>query len=169
LFSLPKEDALFQWKILIQIVALAVLSSISGCSLINSASVSTTLPDSLPALLGTHWNLYGWGTDNDPQSLLDGTVITLDFAGDGNGLTGRVTGSSGCNDYFGSYEISGDTIKITDIGATKKYCSVPDGLMTQEDQFFDELKSASGYHVYGEQLDIDVGGGQILFFVAIHQ
>jgi heat shock protein HslJ len=166
--GLPKEAALFQWKSLILIVVLFAISLVSGCSLINSVKVSSSQPDSLPVLLGTHWNLYGWGTVSDPQGLLDGTQITLDFTGDGDGLKGRISGGSGCNSYFGSYEISGDSIKITGIGSTKKYCSTPDGLMTQEDHFFGILKSASGYHLYGGQLDINVGGGEILFFVVLH-
>lgn len=149
-------------------VALVALSSLSGCSLINSDSVSTALPDSLPAILGTHWTLFGWGTGNDPQSLLDGTEITLDFTGAGAGLKGRISGSSGCNNYFGSYEISGDLIKITGIGSTKKYCAAPDGLMRQEAHFLTLLGSVRGYHLYGEQLDIEDESGQILFFVALH-
>jgi hypothetical protein len=50
---------------------------------------------------------------------------------------GRVTGSGGCNRYFGSYAIDGDAIAVGHLGATQMACAFE--VMAQEDRFLDAL------------------------------
>lgn len=58
--------------------------------------------------------------------------VTLQFMADGN-----IAGRSGCNRYFGRYEISGEGIQINGVGGTKMACEQK--AMSIEYGFLDEL------------------------------
>lgn len=61
----------------------------------------------------------------------------------------RITGNSGCNHFFGTYELLGENgIKISNIGATKMLC--PD--MEPENMFFRMMESVGSYSIEGETL-----------------
>ncbi|MBC8013177.1 MAG: META domain-containing protein [Methyloceanibacter sp.] len=55
---------------------------------------------------------------------------------------GRITGSGGCNRFFGAYTISGDHIKIGPLAATRKGCP---GLLLAETAFFATLEAAKSF------------------------
>lgn len=76
--------------------------------------------------------------------LLTGSTITMRFGADG-----KVNGSAGCNDYDGSYSVTAKAIKITDIGVTKKACTEPVGVMEQEAQFLNALKTVATFQREG--------------------
>ncbi len=58
---------------------------------------------------------------------------------------GRVSGSGGCNRYFGAVKVNGSKIHFDGIGVTKMMCA-PD-VMTQEGKFFDALNNAHSYSI----------------------
>lgn len=124
-------------------------------------------PLTLDLLLEAEWELFGWGLIETPEGLVHDTRITATFTGEGDGTRGTISGTAGCNSYFGSYQIRGTSISIGKLSLTKKFCGSPAGVMEQEAFFIQALESATGLRTLGGQLDILFGGqGQILFFIA---
>jgi heat shock protein HslJ len=59
-----------------------------------------------------------------------------------NSETGTVTGSTGCNTLNGSLNVTGSTIKISDIITTKMFC-----IDIDEITFLDILKKTDNYEI----------------------
>jgi heat shock protein HslJ len=93
---------------------------------------------------GTSWTLTAHGG----ASPLPGTTIDITFEG------GELSGSAGCNHYFGSYEIRGETISISGVGMTEMYCMEPEGVMEQESAYLSALSAAKTFQINGTQLQI---------------
>jgi heat shock protein HslJ len=84
---------------------------------------ATAAPLTDPALTGT-WNLKGAMVSGGTSPRIPNVQITAMFNSDGT-----LTGFGGCNNYFGSYTLTGQTtqygktISISDLGSTKMYCA----------------------------------------------
>lgn len=79
------------------------------------------------------------GLNNGRQGVegpLAGSTLTAIF-----GTDGSVTGSGGCNTYFGSYAVDSDAIKVVVGGSTKMSCGAD--LDAQETQYFAALGAAT--------------------------
>jgi heat shock protein HslJ len=122
--------------------------AITSCSVIDSI-VSDPLDD-------TSWVLIAYRGED----LIKGSTITAIFK------DGEVRGTSGCNSYFGSYEINGDNITFTQVGATLMACLDPEGIMDQEATFHSMLTEAESFQVVNEQLVILSSNGEELNFIA---
>jgi heat shock protein HslJ len=68
---------------------------------------------------------------------LDGTNITATF-----GFAGRLSGSTGCNNYFATYYTNNQSIHIDKLALTKMACSNKTGIMKQEATYVENLNSA---------------------------
>lgn len=91
--------------------------------------------------------------DIDERGIVDRSMITLEFTGDG-----RVTGSTGCNRYVGHVYLDGDVLTVSGIGSTRRAC-VP-ALIDQERRFLAALESAASYaHDEAGRLLIADGAG----------
>jgi heat shock protein HslJ len=55
----------------------------------------------------------------------------------------RLAGNASCNRYFGSYEVKGDSLSISDLGATMMMCS--EELMDQEGRFLRAMGQVSHF------------------------
>ncbi len=110
------------------------------------------------ALANTNWNL---DTLNN-QSLLPNTSITAFF---GNG--GLVSGFSGCNQYSGSYTVSGvDSIAIRNISRSQALCA--DDVNNQENTYIALLQTAVRYELVGNQLVLyDANGTAVMRFLRV--
>lgn len=73
----------------------------------------------------------------------------------------QVNGNGGCNNYFGNYKLDGNTIKISNMGATKMFCVETANI---EDEFFNTLKDKSDIKVTDSQLTFSKGGKTVLIF-----
>ena len=80
------------------------------------------------------------------MSVLQGTEITATFR------RGKVSGSSGCNDYDGSYQVSGNAITISNLSSGRKTCE--QSIMDQENAYLAALETATAYQVQGNDLTI---------------
>jgi heat shock protein HslJ len=108
-----------------------------------------------PALQDTQWVLVTLG--GEPP--LSDTAPSADFS------TDEISGSTGCNTYFGAYTVDGSEITIGDVASTEMWCTEPDGVMDQEQAFLAALRSATGYRLSGAQLELlDPTGRMILTF-----
>jgi copper homeostasis protein (lipoprotein) len=96
-------------------------------------------------ITGKRWKLVQLqekSIDSEPEQRREAYLILHE---EGN----RITGNSGCNHFFGTYELLGENgIKISNIGATKMLC--PD--MEPENMFFRMLESVGSYSIQGETL-----------------
>jgi heat shock protein HslJ len=131
--------------------------SVTGC---NNGETQSTLPpqgDSMSSELnGTQWALH---SINDSE-LIEDSHISLHFR------DGSFWGYSGCNIYGGNYSTEApDTLIISGGDMTAMNCSSPEGVMEQENAYFDSLYDAAFYHVAGEHLEInDTANQRLLLF-----
>jgi len=106
---------------LIAIVAIAAILISTGCIEEKSpVPVSTPLPAATPTPTdinqgGTIWTLTSFILADDVRSPIPGTTITARFE------DGKISGTAGCNQYFGSYTIVNEII-IEDLAATEMAC-----------------------------------------------
>ena len=88
-----------------------------------------------------------------------GTEITAIFDG------GRVSGSAGCNNYFGTYVTSNslgqNTISVSELGVTMMMCA--DEIMDQETEYLTALQSATNYKVEGAALEITSPDSKLVY------
>lgn len=96
-----------------------------------------------PSLVGTAWRVEDLGGESVPADA-DGT---LDFA-----EAGRIAGRAFCNRFSGKVDISGSTIRIGPLAATKMACGQP--AMERETRFLQALQKADRFTVDGASLRI---------------
>ena len=90
-----------------------------------------------------------------------GTVLTAVFD------DGSLNGTAGCNSYFTSYVLDGDSIGVGPIGSTRAFCSDPDGVMDQEFAYLALLESANRYERDGDQLTLLDGDAVLISYFAV--
>lgn len=94
------------------------------------------------SLTGPKWVLQSY---NDQAALIapiEGTTIDLKFQVDGT-----LGGSSGCNQYSGSYQSSDQSLTLSPLVSTQKACSDPSGIMDQESTYLTLLSSVTAYEI----------------------
>jgi len=115
-------------------------------------------PTEPTALEDMEWSLISYGDSDNLTQVLDDTEITATF----QSSNGRISGNSGCNNYFANYEINQSELTlITPIGSTKKAC--PEPIMNQETEYYKLLEKIESFTIEGTQLRI-VSGGEVLLF-----
>ena len=118
-------------------------------------------PLPVPQLVGTNWqaNAYNNGRGG-VQSLLAGTEITAVFTGDG-----QVSGSAGCNRYFGPFQSSGESLQIGPLASSRMLCQPP-AVMDQEQAYLAALAAATQYQFEDGRLVLrDASGATQAVFV----
>ena len=104
------------------------------------------------SLEGTKWILQSYGEPENLKDVLEDTEITATF----NKEEGQVTGSAGCNSYFGSYEAEDANLSIPGpIGATEMSCGEQKD--TQEREYLSILQAAESYEIEDGKLTINCG------------
>jgi heat shock protein HslJ len=86
------------------------------------------------SLMGSEWLLE----DLADSGVMDGIQATLTFP-----EAGKIAGNGSCNRFFGSAEISGDTIKLGPLASTRMAC--PDPVMNQEMKYLAALQAAERF------------------------
>ena len=81
----------------------------------------------------------------------DGSGANVRFAADG-----KLSGSGGCNRFFGTYVATDKTIETGPLGTTRMACA-PD-VMNAETRFLAALESAREYRIEGNTLRIGAEG-----------
>ncbi len=89
----------------------------------GASSIKWTVIEVVDKQVSLEGNLWGLKTVADAAGqlvdVLPGTEVTAEF------LNGQVAGSAGCNNYFGSYEMSGNSLSIGTVGMTGMFCADP--------------------------------------------
>ena len=117
------------------------------------------------ALERNWWSLDSYGEQNEPEHMLDGTMITMKF----DQAKGEVSGSGGCNTYFASYEIDGSSLSISNLAWTEMACLSPSGVMEQEQEFLSLLADAGSFKIDDDSLTITCSNGKQMHFKIISQ
>jgi heat shock protein HslJ len=99
-------------------------------------------------LAGTEWRLVSLGPSGAETDVVAGTTVTAKFGEDG-----RVGGSTGCNNYGGTYEVRGDAISIGRLISTKRAC-LDQNANEQERRFLGALEAANSFRLTSDRLII---------------
>lgn len=92
--------------------------------------------DNEQKIQGTAW----WVEDIAGKGVIDMSHTTIEFLEDG-----KVAGDTGCNRYFGGYEITGEKITFGPLAGTRKACA--DSLMNQETAFYEAMGRVSRWEI----------------------
>ncbi len=111
-------------------------------------------------LAGSTWTLVSFEMDKEVIRAMTEGPATLTFAAKGEQVS-RISGSGGCNRYFGSYTLTNDQINISPLGSTRMACEPAH--MEQEDRFFQALSAAERYEMSNGELLIIYAGGTLRF------
>lgn len=91
------------------------------------------------------WVATGINNQQEPAGVVSSDMtsqVTAEFSPGGD-----LTGSDGCNDYFTTYQVDGDSITISDaIGSTRMAC-LSDELAEQSQWYFGAITSATTWSV----------------------
>lgn len=118
-------------------------------------SLSLHLPAAAADLAGSEWRPTHIGDSAVP----DDAGLFLRFEGEG-----QLKGHSGCNAFFGSYQLEGDRIEIGPLGATRMACE--GAVMDRETTFLDGLAAAATFERDGARLTLgDESGAALVLFV----
>jgi heat shock protein HslJ len=102
------------------------------------------------SLVGSYWKLLE--VDGHPVVAMDeqreAHIILL-------AEEQRLAGSSGCNRIMGTYEVTGDQLRISPLATTMMMCS--EDLMRQEQALTAALEAATGYRISGRSLELFEG------------
>ena len=136
-------------------ISLAMLLAVAGCLPAAQDAVPSAFEQ--PKLKDSSWRLESYGTPGTLKNSIPGKVPTIEFA------VGELSGSAGCNSYFGSYTYDTDgTLAVSQLGNTEMAC-MEAGVMEQEQSFLETLRLAESYRVVQGKLRI-VGGEKLLVF-----
>lgn len=114
------------------------------------------------SLEGRPWTLESFVTpEGETTNVLAGTEITAEFR------DGELGGNAGCNGYFGSYEIDGNSLSIGGVGMTEMFCATPEGIMDQESAYLAALQSAATYGIKDGRLQIANADGETVLTYSI--
>jgi heat shock protein HslJ len=110
-----------------------------------------------PAFVGTAWVATGINNGRGGvASPVEGTEVTATFRDDG-----RVTGSGGCNRYFGPYERAGAAIRIGPLAGTRMACPEPPGAAEQEAAFLAAMERATTWSIREDRLELRAADGAL--------
>lgn len=106
------------------------------------------------------WVLTGLGTVSEPRGVLEKLQVSLEY----DPVEGRISGSAGCNRYFGEVALDGNdlTISTGPMGMTRMACS--EEVMEQEAAFIEALGRVTRFAIEGETLYLFSDSEEVLVF-----
>jgi heat shock protein HslJ len=114
---------------------------------------------SATSLAGTSWTLEQLGSEEDLQSVLEGTTITLQVDEAGT----NAAGTAGCNRYRGTLNVQDNSFRITTPISTMMACR--EDVMQQEQTYLRILQAVDSFEIAENRLELS-GDGQRLVFVS---
>ena len=121
----------------------------------NGDVVVTFLESEPLSLTGINWIANGVNNGRGGvQSIVIGNEITAVFSEDG-----ALSGSAGCNNYSGTYEVDGENMSIGPLAVTEKFCEQPEGTMDQESEYLAALDTVGTWSIDGDVLDLRTSEG----------
>jgi heat shock protein HslJ len=115
----------------------AAMTAVACVSALAAAACASNAPHT--SLSGT-----SWAVESIAGQAVSGP--TIEFAED------RVSGTGGCNRFFGGYSVDGDRLTFSAVGSTRMACE--EEIMRREDAFFAVLNEAQNFRRDGDRLVI---------------
>lgn len=138
----------------------AVILVLVSMSILVQAQASRSLSTDQRALTGFDWQLVSLGPVGAETGLVAGTTVTMKLGEDE-----RVSGSTGCNSYGGTYQVRGDNISFSRIVSTRRAC-LDQNANEQEHRFLSVLETANRFRLSSNRLTIlSDRGRSVLNFV----
>lgn len=103
-----------------------------------------------------NWQLTSGTSGDQSIPLSEANPITIEFSGD------QVSGSGGCNQYSGTFEVDGSSISFGAIAITERAC-LEDDVMQAESLYGRTLTHATTYTINGDQLTLTGPAGVLTF------
>lgn len=146
------------------LLAVAALPLLAACGDDSSSSDASAAPLAQPgssddALTGTSWVLSEVPTSGTTLDAAARRAATLEF-GDGT-----ISGSTGCNDFSGTYEVDGDSLTIELGPMTQKACT-DTALQAQETAIVERLPKVASYAATDDGLTLNDENGDALLVYA---
>jgi heat shock protein HslJ len=114
-------------------------------------------PAASPALVGTRWVALDINNGRGGvASALAGVEVNAIFGADG-----RVTGSGGCNRFFGPYVADDEAISIGPLASTRMACAEPEGVMEQEAACLAALERVATWSIREIRLELRDADGAL--------
>jgi len=110
----------------------------------------------LGGLTQSNWVLATYGTAEAPIAVLPQAGINLIFTPDG------ISGSSGCNTYFGQFKFDINVLSFSGLGSTEIACTDA-AVMTQESDYLNALRTATSYEINNGVLKITYQDGVLTY------
>lgn len=107
----------------------------------------------------TEWQLIRVGAVKPKLTGTDNNVSIL-FSKDNS----HFAGFSGCNRYFGKFEVKKENLNLMDIGSTKIAC--PDNDMSFENNFLNNLNKVTNYSINQDTLFLKNKDRVVFVFIA---
>jgi heat shock protein HslJ len=138
---------------------LATVLGFAGCASGNGTTPTIPMPTASSgpdAFVGPDWTLRSIGG----RPVVEGTTLTATFSQDD-----RVSGSAGCNRYFGGARAEGGSLSVSPLASTMMACG-QDGVMEQEQLYLSLLQGATRYSIQGGELRLGPGADQVTLVFA---
>jgi heat shock protein HslJ len=107
------------------------------------------------SLTDTKWMLTQIGDGSTP--IADGTEATIEFTDE------LAAGTTGCNNFSGSYSTDGDTLEFGAMASTKMAC-IDDAVNLQEQLILAALGATTSFAIDGDTLTLSDGSDTLLTF-----
>jgi heat shock protein HslJ len=107
------------------------------------------------------WTLERFARESQQRSVPDGINITVQFD------AGRISGSGGCNRYFGPYRESDGRVEIGPLATTQMMCG--EEAMEVEAEYLSLLAAVTALRIEGELLRMEIDGETVLEFARLEQ
>ena len=113
-------------------------------------------------LVGHIWQLDSYVTMGEKiEKALNDAPSTIQFSTDG-----KFSGNTGCNSFFGIYELDGTALSLTVRGVTLRACTEPQA--NQEASILSSLKKIHGYQIQKNDLALlDADGVALLDYLLL--
>ncbi len=149
------------------VLGLALLCGIVGCAPDEPGVAGTPNPTQSAAqpmkpdvtLTNTYWKLVE--LNGGPVQPGEDRELHMILRGED-----EVGGYAGCNQFVGSFTVTGDGLSVGPIASTRRLCAES---MQQEGAFLQALENAQRFSISGENLAIENAGGEVTMrFVAVY-
>lgn len=137
------------WQASFLVAVLGFVGCASGNGTIPTIPVSSS-SSGAESLVGPDWSLKSLGG----KPVVGGTTLSAAFSADE-----RVSGSAGCNRYFGSARATNGSLSVGPLGSTMMACA--QDVMEQEALYLAALQAATVYSIQGTELRLGLSENQV--------